>query len=97
MAIQSFSDKDTPEFFTKGKIGKGLKWKSVSKVAQRKLDMLHYAALLQDLRSPPNNRLEALKGDLKGLHSIRINDQWRVVFRWTESGPEDVRIVDYHK
>ena len=97
MAIQSFSDKDTQEFFTKGKIGKRLKWKSVSKVAQRKLDMLHYAAFLQDLRSPPNNRLEALKGDLKGLHSIRINDQWRVVFRWTESGPEDVRIVDYHK
>lgn len=97
MAIQSFSDKDTEAFFTKGKIGKGVKWKSVSKVAQRKLDMVHYAAFLNDLKSPPNNRLEALKQDLKGFHSIRINDQWRVIFQWTDNGPEDVRIIDYHK
>jgi len=53
-------------------------------------------ANLQDLASPPGNRLEALKGDLAGRHSIRINDQWRVVFRWTDAGPEDVEIVDYH-
>ncbi|MCB0419854.1 MAG: type II toxin-antitoxin system RelE/ParE family toxin [Bdellovibrionales bacterium] len=97
MAIQSFSDKYTKEFFTKGKIGKGVKWKSVAKVAQRKLDMLHYAAFLEDLKSPPNNRLEVLKGDLKDFHSIRINDQWRIVFKWTTNGAEDVRIVDYHK
>lgn len=58
--------------------------------------MLHYAADLRDLRSPPGNRLEALKGDLKGYPSIRINDQWRVVFRWTETGPEKVRIADTH-
>jgi proteic killer suppression protein len=58
--------------------------------------MLHYATQLEDLRAPPNNRLEALKGDLAGLHSIRINDQWRVVFRWTNHGPSEVRIVDYH-
>jgi proteic killer suppression protein len=59
--------------------------------------MLHYAAELSDLKSPPNNRLEELKGDLKGLHSIRVNDQWRVVFKWTAQGPKNVRIMDYHK
>ena len=59
--------------------------------------MMHYAAELGDLRSPPDNRLEALKRDLKGYHSIRINDQWRIVFRWTEAGPQEVVIVDYHK
>lgn len=58
--------------------------------------MLDYAERLGDLASPPGNRLEALKGDLFGLHSIRINDQWRVVFRWTESGPAEVDIRDYH-
>ncbi len=58
--------------------------------------MLDYADQLDDLRSPPGNRLEALKGNLDGHHSIRINDQWRVVFRWTDTGPTDVDIVDYH-
>ena len=57
---------------------------------------LHNAAKLGDLAAPPGNRLEALKGDLAGKHSIRINDQWRIVFRWTDAGPEDVEIVDYH-
>jgi toxin HigB-1 len=66
------------------------------KVARRKLIMVDAAAFLEALNSPPGNRLEALKGDLVGKHSIRINDQWRVVFRWTEAGPEDVEIVDYH-
>jgi proteic killer suppression protein len=55
-----------------------------------------YAADLDDLRAPPGNRLEALRGNFWGLHSIRINDQWRIIFRWTMSGPEDVRIADYH-
>ena len=64
-------------------------------VAARKLDMLDYAEALGDLASPPGNRLEALKGDLAGFHSIRVNDRWRVVFRWT-TGPEDVDIRDYH-
>ncbi len=63
---------------------------------RRKLDMLDYAGVLTDLASPPGNRLEALKGDLKGFHSIRINDQWRIVFQWTASGPADVDILDYH-
>ena len=58
--------------------------------------MMHAAAKLEDLRVPPGNRLEALKGDRKGQHSIRVNQQWRVCFRWTESGPADVEVVDYH-
>lgn len=97
MAIQSFEDKATQEFYETGKLKKGAGWHSVAKVALRKLDMLHYAAELGDLKSPPNNRLEELRGDLKGLHSIRVNDQWRVVFKWTAQGPKDVKIVDYHK
>ena len=97
MAIRSFSDKYTEDFFITGKIAKRVKWKNIAKVAQRKLDMLHYASLLSDLKSPPNNQLEALKRGLKGLHSIRINDQWRLVFKWTKNGPEAVRIMDYHK
>ncbi len=62
----------------------------------RKLDMVHYAHRLNDLQSPPANRLEALKRDLKGFHSIRINDQRRIVFRWTDDGPESVAVVDFH-
>jgi len=58
--------------------------------------MLDYAHDLKDLRSPPGNKLEALKGSLVGYHSIRINDQWRVVFRWTDNGPTDVDILNYH-
>ncbi|MBU6376104.1 MAG: type II toxin-antitoxin system RelE/ParE family toxin [Bdellovibrionales bacterium] len=65
-------------------------------VARRKLDQLNAAVRLDDLRIPPGNRLEALSGDLKSFHSIRINEQWRIVFRWTSTGPEDVRIEDYH-
>ena len=67
-----------------------------AKVARRKLVQLNNAGNLQDLAVPPGNRLEALRGDLRGKHCIRINDQWRVVFRWTDTGPEDVEIVDYH-
>jgi proteic killer suppression protein len=66
------------------------------RVARRKLQYLHEAADLRDLKSPPGNRLEGLKGDRKGLHSIRINDQWRVVFRWSGGNAFDVQIVDYH-
>ena len=69
---------------------------NLAKVARRKLIMLDAAAFLEALNSPPGNRLEALKGDLAGKHSIRINEQWRVVFRWTDAGPEDVEIIDYH-
>ena len=62
----------------------------------RKLDYLHAATAIGDLRAPPGNRLEALKGDRAGQYSIRINQQWRVCFRWTDNGPEDVEICDYH-
>jgi toxin HigB-1 len=65
--------------------------------ALRKLDMLNAAHELEDLRAPPSNRLEALKGDLKGKHSIRVNDQWRIVFRWAGSDAHDVSWTDYHR
>ncbi|WAC28552.1 type II toxin-antitoxin system RelE/ParE family toxin [Ancylobacter sp. SL191] len=64
--------------------------------AERRLRAVNAAVELEDLRSPPGNRLEALKGDRQGQHSIRINDQWRICFRWTSRGAEDVEIVDYH-
>ena len=65
-------------------------------MALRKLRQVGSASSLDDLRVPPGNRLEALKGDRAGQHSIRINDQWRICFLWTEAGPEEVEIVDYH-
>lgn len=66
------------------------------RVARRKLLYLHDASDLSDLRFPPGNRLERLKGDWKGFHSIRINDQWRLIFRWTGGNARDVQILDYH-
>ena len=84
------------DFFFDGRTDRRAGWTAVAKIVTRKLDMLNYAQQLDDLRSPPANRLEALKGDLKGRFSIRVNDQWRVVFRWTDDGPEDVDVVDYH-
>jgi toxin HigB-1 len=70
---------------------------NLAKVARRKLVMVDSAAFLGALNAPPGNRLEALKGDLAGKHSIRINDQWRIVFKWTDAGPADVEIIDYHE
>ena len=96
MGIQGFADPDVERFFRRGAVPRRAGWAGVAKVALRKLDMLDYAEALADLASPPGNRLEALKGDLQGLHSIRINDQWRVVFRWTAAGPTDIDITDYH-
>jgi len=69
---------------------------NIEPVARRELRQLQIAGRLQDLRVPPGNRLEALRGDRQGQHSIRINDQFRVCFRWATAGPEDVEIVDYH-
>ena len=69
---------------------------SIATVARRKLLQLDNASVLGDLATSPGNRLEALQGDLAGKHSIRVNDQWRIVFRWTAAGPEEVEIVDYH-
>lgn len=68
----------------------------IAKVARRKLVQVDATARLADLTVPPANRLEALKGSLAGKHSIRINDKWRIVFKWTDEGPEQVEIVDYH-
>jgi proteic killer suppression protein len=93
VVIVSFADKET-EHLASGRRVRRLA--SVESVARRKLRQLEIAGRLDDLRVPPGNRLEALKGDRKGQMSIRINDQWRVCFRWTAAGPADVEIVDYH-
>jgi toxin HigB-1 len=96
--IRSFKDPGTQDLFY-GRDTKAARkclphplWRQASK----KLDALDSAAVLHDLYVPPGNRLEALRGDRRGQHSIRINDQYRTCFRWTDSGPEDVEVVDYH-
>ena len=77
--------------------GKRVKrWVNIERPALRKLTQLDWSALLEDLKIPPGNSLEALKDDRKGQHSIRVNAQWRVCFVWTADGPADVEIVDYH-
>jgi proteic killer suppression protein len=97
VAIQSFADKDAEAFFLDRTVRKRVGWANIREIARRKLDMMHYAINLRDLQSPPGNRLEALKQDLDGYYSIRINDQWRILFRWTDAGPAEVAIVDYHR
>jgi proteic killer suppression protein len=92
--IQSFADRATRRFFENG-ICPG-RWRSFERAAADKLILLDAAVELRDLRSPPGNRLEALRADRAGYYSIRINRQWRVVFRWTDAGPADVEICDYH-
>jgi proteic killer suppression protein len=94
IVIRSFRDRVTEAVFN-GENPKGFPADLV-KVARRKLRYLNAAGGLGDLRSPPGNRLEALTGDRKGQHAIRINDQFRVCFVWTAEGPEEVEIVDYH-
>ena len=91
--IQSFSDEDTHSLFTKRK---SRHWSNVQTVALRKLDQLEAAVTLDDLKIPPGNKLEALKGTRKGQHSIRINEQFRICFVWKEDGAYEVEIVDYH-
>lgn len=93
MTIKSFRCAETQALY-EGKQPK--RFKSFQSAAERKLQMLDDAVELRDLRSPPGNRLEPLHGDREGQHSIRINDQWRVCFIWTDAGPEAVEIVDYH-
>lgn len=97
MAILEFASARVESFFITGRPPKGVGWTRVSRIVARKLDMLHYAHVLTDLVSPPGNRLEALKGRLAGYYSIRVNDQWRVIFRWTKAGPADVDVCDYHR
>jgi toxin HigB-1 len=95
--IQSFGDKRTEDLFQGISSRETRKFPAdLIKVAVRKLDMLNAAYQLEDLRSPPGNRLEALKGDLKGFYSIRINDQWRIIFQWQNGNVLAVKIVDYH-
>ena len=91
--IRSFRCTDTQALF---ETGKSRRFPKIASVAERKLAQLDAAQTLAFLRSPPGNRLETLRGNRAGQYSIRINDQWRICFRWTMHGPEDVEIVDYH-
>ncbi|MGH2819809.1 MAG: type II toxin-antitoxin system RelE/ParE family toxin [Actinomycetota bacterium] len=95
--IASFADKATEALFHGG-TGKSIRGipSDIRGVAVRKLDLLNAAQEVQDLRVPPGNRLETLKGRLRGKHSIRINEQWRVIFRWENGDAHDVEINDYH-
>ena len=98
MGIVSFADRGTEDLFEGEDTRKARRAcpESLWSVAHRKLDQLNSATRLSDLGFPPNNHLESLKGDRVGQHSIRINQQYRVCFRWTDIGPADVEIVDYH-
>jgi proteic killer suppression protein len=91
--IRSFRCKDTQRLFADWDVPK---FRAIERIARRKLLYLHRAVRLDDLRVPPGNRLEALKGDRSGQYSIRINDQWRICFRWERGDALDVEIVDYH-
>ena len=91
--IVSYKDKLTQRFAEGESVGK---FRAFERVAYRKLKYLMAAVSLEDLRIPPGNRLEALQGDRLGEHSIRINDQWLICFKWTDGGAEGVEIVDYH-
>jgi proteic killer suppression protein len=92
--ITGFADRRTKDLFARERV-KGLSVE-IQRAALRKLLIIDAAASIDDLRVPPGNRLEALRGDLRGFHSIRVNDQWRIVFRWSEGNASDVRIIDYH-
>ncbi|MGD1097348.1 MAG: type II toxin-antitoxin system RelE/ParE family toxin [Bryobacteraceae bacterium] len=91
--IRSFRGKETEELFYRRR---SRKFGNIAKVARRKLRMLDDAEKLEDVGAVPGNRLEALTGNRKGQHSIRINDQWRICFAWKKGAAEDVEIVDYH-
>jgi len=91
--IRSFKDKDVEDLFHDEPVRR---FRAVERPARRKLLYLHRARVLEDLKAPPGNHLEALKGDRRGQYSIRINDQWRVCFTWKGGDAHDVEIVDYH-
>lgn len=96
--ILSFDDRGTEDLFHGRLTSRARRFPAeLREAALRKLDLINAASSLVDLKAPPGNRLEALAGDLRGMHSIRVNAQWRIVFRWTPSGAEGVRIVDYHR
>lgn len=96
--IRSFANKDLENFFLNEKVPRGVGWANTNKVVRRKLFALDAAHKISDLKAPPGNQLEALKDDLLGYHSIRVNDQWRVIFKWSsaDQGPLEVDVVDYH-
>ncbi len=91
--IKSFRSKDAETLFNDILVPR---FRAIERPARRKLLYLHRARVLQDLKVPPGNQLEALKGDRKGQHSIRVNDQWRICFRWDAGNAYEVEIVDYH-
>jgi proteic killer suppression protein len=96
MAIRSFGDLATADLYHGRNTSRARRFpQSIISAALRKMDVINAAHKLDDLRSPPGNRLEALKGDLAGYHSIRVNDQWRITFRWNDDA-HDVSLVDYH-
>jgi proteic killer suppression protein len=94
--IASFGDAATEDFYNGSPSKAARQWAAVAAVALRKLDMVNAAHVLEDLRIPPGNRLEKLAGNLAGFHSIRINQQWRVIFKWKDGAAHEVQIVDYH-
>lgn len=92
--IRGFRCEETKRLF---ETGRSRRLAAIARIALRKLDQLEHVTMLKSLAIPPGNRLEALTGDRIGQFSIRINDQWRLCFRWTDEGPMDVEIVDYHR
>jgi proteic killer suppression protein len=91
--IRSLGDERTQALFADRFVRQ---FEGVARRAKRKLEALNAAGRLEDLRIPPSNRLEKLKGDLKDFHSIRVNDQWRVIFKWRDGDAQEVQLVDYH-
>jgi len=96
--IASFGDQATADLYHGNRSHRVRRFPpDVVAAALRKLDMLNSVRTINELRSPPGNRLEALRGDWRGFHSVRVNDQWRVVFRWADGHAHDVRLIDYHR
>lgn len=91
--IKSFGDRQTEALFRDERV---IEFQAFARSAKRKLDMLNAASKIEDLRIPPANRLEKLEGNLEGFYSVRINSQWRIIFRWMDGDAYEVRVIDYH-